>query len=175
MNSIFRFSVSALALVTGLGLGIASPVPAVAAMRPNCSSDANIWHVHRRLDGAIDRLSHDQHDYGGNRVAAMNDLQSARTEIVAAEQYAITTYHANPGCFQAHGPTGGSDAHWGTRGQGKSNSNLWMVDRWVGRMISQLESDQRHYGGHRTAAIRDMQSAQSALKQAEAYAKAHGH
>ena len=58
MTSSFRLSVSLLTLIAGLSMG----APAMA--RTDCSSNANLAHVHRRLDGAIDQLSHDQRDYG---------------------------------------------------------------------------------------------------------------
>ena len=121
------------------------------------------------MDGAIDQLQHDQRDYGGHRVNAINDLQNARNEIVAAEQYAINVDHDNGRCYRAGGPTGGSDANWGLRGQGGSNRNLLGVRRWVENMIDQLQRDQRDYGGHRVNAINDMQAARNELIAGERY------
>ena len=165
MNRLYRSSILALSAAFALGSFVSSV--AAASARPDCSSNANLWHVHRRLDGAIDQLQHDQHDYGGHRVTAMNDLQNARNEIVAAEQYAVNVDRENPACFQAHGPTGGSDVNWGRRWQGGSNSNLMSVRRWVERMIDQLQTDQHDYGGHRVAALSDMQAARGELVAAE--------
>jgi outer membrane murein-binding lipoprotein Lpp len=159
MNPFLRFA--------GLALFVALASTAPAFARPDCSSNANLWHVHRRLDGAIDQLSHDQRDYAGHRVAALNDLQNARGQIMAAEQYAVNVDHDNPACFRASGSTGGSDRHWGMRGQGGSNANIIGVRRWVERLINQLQSDQRDYGGHRVAAIDDMQAAREQLVAAE--------
>ncbi len=159
MNRLHRLAILALAVAFACG------APALA--KPDCSSNASLWHVHRRLDGAIDQLQHDQRDYAGHRVAAINDLQSARGQIVAAEQYAVSVDHDNPACFRASGPTGGSDVNWGMRGQGGSNSNVTNVRRWVENMIDQLQSDQRDYGGHRVAAINAMQAARTQLIAAE--------
>src|SRR5579872_2354784 len=159
MHRLHRFAILALAVA------FACAAPALA--RPDCSSNANLWHVHRRLDGAIDQLQHDQRDYAGHRVAAINDLQSARSQIIAAEQYAVNVDRENPACFRASGPTGGSDVNWGMRGQGGSNSNVMGVRRWVENMIDQLQSDQHDYGGHRVAAINAMQAARSELIAAE--------
>ena len=165
MNRLHRLGAAALTFALGLGTFAFFQAPAPALAKPDCSSNANLWHVHRRLDGAIDQLSHDQHDYAGHRVAAVNDLQNARNELVAAEQYAVNTDHDNPACFQMRGGTGGSDYNWGSRGQGGSNVNLVNVSRWVGRLISQLQSDQRDYVGHRVNAINDMQAARQQLQQ----------
>jgi hypothetical protein len=133
---------------------------AVAQARNDCASNSNLAYVHRRLDGAIDQLQHDQRDYSGHRVAAINDLQNARNELVAAEQ-------ADPGCDRAGGPTGGSDANWGRRGQGGSNRDVAYVRTWVENMIDQLQRDNHDYSGHRLAAISDMQRARYQLLAAE--------
>jgi hypothetical protein len=133
---------------------------AVAQARNDCASNSNLAHVHRRLDGAIDQLQHDQRDYAGHRVAAISDLQNARNEIVAAEQ-------ADPNCHYTFGGSGGSDANWGRRGQGNSNRDVWYVRTWVENMIDQLNRDNRDYNGHRIAAINDMQQARNQLLAAE--------
>lgn len=171
MNPFLRFLVGALALSAGLAFGTATPA---LAARPDCSSNANLVHVHRRLDGAIDQLQHDQHRYGGHRVRAIGDLQNARNQLIAAEQYAISVDHDNPACFRAVGSPGGSDNPWGQRNPGPSNRNVWHVDAWLRTLAGQLSSDRRDYGGHRVAALRDIEAARAQLGQAEAYARQHG-
>ncbi|HEV7178807.1 MAG TPA: hypothetical protein VGN11_02985 [Candidatus Baltobacteraceae bacterium] len=176
MNFLRRSAPPLLAAAFAIGAVSANPpLAARASVRPDCASNHDLARVHRRLDGAIDQLSHDQRDYGGRRVDALGDLQRARTEIVAGEQYAIGAGHDNPACFNANGRTGGSDANWGRRGQGGSNGNLLSVRRWVERMIDQLQRDQRDYGGHRVAALNDLQQARTQLLAAEAYARGHGY
>lgn len=135
-------------------------------LRGDCQSGHNIGHVRRRLDGTIDRLQHDQHDYQGHKVTAVADLQAARQELLAAEQSAETTSHDSAGCFKAGGPTGGSDKNWGLRGQGRSNSNLMRVRHSVETMIDTLQRDDRDYGGHRVTAIADLQKARAELEAA---------
>ncbi|HEY8297966.1 MAG TPA: hypothetical protein VIG32_08095 [Candidatus Baltobacteraceae bacterium] len=50
-------------------------------------SAANLLRERRRLEVVIDRLSHDQHDYGGHRVAAISLLQQARAQLDQAIEY----------------------------------------------------------------------------------------
>jgi hypothetical protein len=167
--------ISALAAAAALAAGTLSFgfTCARASAAPDCSSNKNLWHVHRRLDGAISQLQHDERDYGGHRAAAVDDLVAARGDLVAAEQYAVNVDHDDPSCFQASGPTGGTGG--GTRGQGGSNYNIANVGRWVGRLTEQLQNDQRDYGGHRAAAVAQLQKAQAELNAAEQYAAAHGY
>lgn len=170
-------SINALALTAALAAGTAaigvSVAPASAA--PQCASNQNIAEVHHRLDGAIDQLNHDDRDYGGHRVAAIGDLTRARTQLVAAERYAERSYRENPACFRAYGPDGGSDVPWGMRAQGGSNRNVWGVRAWVDGLIAQLNRDDRDYGGHKAAAISDLQAAGTQMRDAEQYAFNHRH
>lgn len=168
MNPSFRFSVSALALIAGLVMG------APAQARTDCASNASLAHVHRRLDGAIDRLQDDQRDYGGHRVDAINDLQNAREQLTEAEQFAIHDDHENQACTRAYGSTGGGDNNFGARGQRSSNHDIWYVRSWVENMIDQLQRDQHDYNGHRVAAIDAMQAARAQLVDAERYAGSRG-
>jgi|SRR5450755_551077 len=50
-------------------------------------SNHNISKVRHHLEHVIDELQHDQYDYGGHRETALDLLQRARTELLAAEQY----------------------------------------------------------------------------------------
>ncbi len=169
MKPYLRLSISLLALFAGLVIGL----PADA--RTDCASNGSLAHVHRRLDGAIDQLQHDQRDYGGHRVEAIGDLQNARAQLVAAEQWAANNDDESRACMRAYGPAGGSDANWGVRGQGGSNRDVWYVSNWVEKMIDQLQRDQHDYDGHRIAAINAMQAARSQLADAERYATSHGY
>ena len=169
MNPYLRFGISALALISGLAIGI----PADA--RTDCASNRNLAQVHRRLDGAIDQLQHDRRDYGGHRIDAINDLQNARVQLVAAEQWAANDDRENRACMRAYGASGGSDANWGLRGQEGSNRDVWAVRAWVERMIDQLQRDQRDYDGHRVAAVNAMEAARAQLVDAEQYAKSQGY
>lgn len=177
MVKLIRFN--ALIVTASIALAlfvVAAPsARAQAQMQGSCASNANLAHVHRRLLGAMEQLNHDQRDYGGHRDAALTDLQNARDQLIAAEQYAVKNDGARPGCFQAIGATGGSNAAWGQRQQGGSNYNIRNVTNNVGRLIEQLNGDQHDYGGYRVKAIGFMQQAQAQLQQAEQYAQTHGY
>ena len=165
MNLSLRYSVSAIAILAGLVMG----TPAQA--RTDCASNSNLAFVHHRLDGAIDQLQHDQRDYGGHRVDAINDLQNAREQLVEAERWAVNNDHENAPCRRAYGPgsAGGSNVNWGVRGDVGSDRDLRYVNSWIGGMIEQLQRDQRDYDGHRVAAINAMQAARIQLVEAERY------
>jgi hypothetical protein len=65
----------------------AAPASVLAQMRDRRESNENLRDVQRRVDALIDELSRDAHDYGGHRVNAINALQRARNEIIAAERF----------------------------------------------------------------------------------------
>lgn len=78
-------------MLAGSGIAVAHTtaaappqVVAQAAMRGDRGSDRDLRQVRRRLEGIIDSLQRDQHDYSGHRVAAIRDLTEARQEIDAA-------------------------------------------------------------------------------------------
>jgi Spy/CpxP family protein refolding chaperone len=50
-------------------------------------SDRNITRTRKHLEHVIDELNQDQRDYDGHREKALDLLQRARTELLAAEQY----------------------------------------------------------------------------------------
>lgn len=56
-------------------------------LRGERGSARNLWAVRRQLERSIDQLQRDRHDYGGHRVQAIELMQQARNQIVAAEQY----------------------------------------------------------------------------------------
>ena len=68
------------------------PVPANGTpvvspdLRNGRNGDANLVRMRQLLERGIDMLQHDQEDYNGNRVKAINYMQQARTEIIAALQ-----------------------------------------------------------------------------------------
>lgn len=57
-----------------------------------------------------------------------------------------------------------------------SAANMYAARNHLGDIIAHLQRDNHDYGGHRVAAIGDMQRAQSEITQALAYDSAHpGH
>lgn len=178
MTSIRIAASAVLAAAFSFGLATAAQAQNLPAMQQNwrgdCSSNGSLMHVHRRLDGAIDRLQHDQHDYDGHREQAIDKLQQARAQLADAEQSAVTSAHDNRNCFRSGGATGGSDRQWGRRGDRTSDRSLHVVRVWVERLIDQLQRDNHDYGGHRVQAIADMQAARTQLLEAERYDTSHG-
>jgi hypothetical protein len=57
-----------------------------SGLRSGQGSDANLVRMRQVLERDIDMLQHDQEDYNGNRVRAINYMQQTRTEIIAALQ-----------------------------------------------------------------------------------------
>jgi len=87
------------ALATGLTLGAASSSAQTMPMaRPGMyhhlrgerASARNLIAERRKLEGIIDSLQRDRHDYGGHRETAIDLLQRARAELDAAIQYDAT-------------------------------------------------------------------------------------
>lgn len=96
-----------LATAAGIGASIAAasaalsaPVPApvgatptpAGTMKPRsmrrngAMSNRNIREIRKHLEHVIDELQHDQHDYAGHRVKALDLLNQARQELLLAEQ-----------------------------------------------------------------------------------------
>jgi hypothetical protein len=144
--------------------GWTSTVPASARSTgaAQCALAANLTHVRHRIEGAIDQLQADTHYYEGHRLAAIDALSDARLELFAAEKYAVTTYDDSPACFPTNEASGGGDLPWSLPGA-TENRDTWGVRRWVSELTDQLRQDNRNYGGHRLAAIENLQVAQGEL------------
>ncbi len=172
MNISFARTLIAVTALTSIGMSMTTPAFATTQGQSN----RNLWHVRQRLEADIDMLQHDQRDYGGHRVTALNDLQAARNELLAAEQVA---HHDgdHDGDDRRVGVTNETVPadEPGERGQVGSDINLRHVRRSVSRLLSQLRHDANDYGGHKAAAMTDMQSAREELTDAEKFAKAHGY
>jgi hypothetical protein len=61
--------------------------------RGEVGSARNIMEVRRALERLIDQLQHDQHDFGGYRVRAIEDMRRARANLMAALQWDATHSH----------------------------------------------------------------------------------
>jgi len=95
VGSILAAASAALAASTTVAPPVATmaPVPpgtATAAPKPwhrnDFKSNRNIRLVRTHLEHVIDELQHDQHDYAGHRVKALQLLEQARQELMQAEQ-----------------------------------------------------------------------------------------
>ncbi len=77
------------AVIAGFAIGTAGIGSAMAQMERNQgASDASLHSVRMRIEMEINNLNHDRRDYGGHRVNALKALNTAHTELLAAEQYA---------------------------------------------------------------------------------------
>lgn len=56
-------------------------------LRGGRGSDRNLRQEIRRLEGVIDMLNRDRHDYGGHREQAVDLLQRARQQLDQALEY----------------------------------------------------------------------------------------
>ena len=61
--------------------------PFAQQLRGGHGSDRNLRVEMRRLEGVIDMLKRDQHDYGGHREQAVDLLQRARQQLEDALEY----------------------------------------------------------------------------------------
>jgi hypothetical protein len=76
--------------------GVAATVAvagAASAQVPQHWSNRNMLRVRAGLEGLLDQLAHDDHDYGGYRVRAIADMQRARENIIAALRWYETHPH----------------------------------------------------------------------------------
>ena len=68
-----------------------TPVPySSGGLRTERGSQLNVRHVRQKLETLIDELQRDQRDYGGHRVQAIDMMQQARQQLLAAEQFEAT-------------------------------------------------------------------------------------
>jgi hypothetical protein len=135
-------------------------------------SNDSVARVAKRVEKVIGNLQRDARDYGGHRVAAINDLSNARNELLAAEQFAQThgygsTVTTNP---IVRAPRNGMG---GRRNETRSAYSVANERMRVQKMIGKLEKDNRDYGGHRVAAINWMQQAGNELLAAQQFDTAH--
>jgi hypothetical protein len=158
-----------LALSAGLAAAWATSSAAMAAAAPS-ASDQNLRYARAYVERANDMLSHDQEDYGGHRVTAMNDISQARADLTAALRYdrnpddAVIPKSARP-----------EDADLANfeRGQAASNENLEFTRKYLERAIDMLSHDAHDYGGYRVKAIADLRAAREQLRDAMQYRDAH--
>jgi len=61
--------------------------------RGEVGSARNVAEVRRGLERLIDQLQHDQRDYGGHRVRAIEEMGRARAQLIAALQWDATHRH----------------------------------------------------------------------------------
>jgi hypothetical protein len=129
---------TAAALLLAAQTGIA---PAAAAASGQMVSDQDVWRVRGRLTGMIAQLGDLAGDYAGNRLAAINAITQAKTDLDAAIK---------------------------VRGLSNPLSDLIMraALEETTEMIGRLNSDKANYNGTKEAAIVQLTTAENSLKAA---------
>jgi hypothetical protein len=80
---------------TGAAFGQTQMTPPVHPTKPRgeIGSARNIRNVRAMLEKLIDQLQRDQHDFGGYRVRALEDMRRARQSLDQALQWDATHGH----------------------------------------------------------------------------------
>ena len=142
-----------------------------SALDANMTSDQNLRYTRAYVERALDTLSHDQSDYGGHRVAAISDLQTARTDLASALQF---DKDPDDAVIPTDVRSSDTDIAAFERGQFASNENVEHTRTVVERSITMLQQDSHDYGGFRVKAIGALEAARDQLTDALQYFSAHG-
>ena len=157
-------------LVGAVGL-LAALAPTVPASADTVGSDQNLRYTRAYIQRAVDTLSHDQSDYGGHRIAAVSDLQTASADLTAALRY-----DRDPGDATIPQDIRPQDTDIAAfvRNQSASNRSIDVARTMVTRSISMLDDDAHDYNGYRLKAIGALSAARDQLADAIQYRDAHG-
>ncbi len=139
-NFIAASAVGVAASLAGAGLALAQAPTQPMQGRSNQS----IREAYGRVSELIDELGLDDRDYSGHRVAAIAQLNTAKSQLLEALKVRRQT----------------------DRSQGRSDASIQYANRAVERIIDNLQHDDSDYYGHRLAAIANLKTAQSDLQQA---------
>ena len=82
----WKAALATLLLATG-SFGAGAAFTPGAQARGEWGSAANLYGVRDRLGSLVGQLQRDNHDYGGHRVDAINDMQQAQSQLTQALQY----------------------------------------------------------------------------------------
>lgn len=142
-----------------------------SALDANMTSDQNLRYTRAYLERASDALSRDQTDYGGHRVQAISDIQTARTDLTAALK---VDQDPDDATIPTDVRPQDSDIASFLRGQSSSNENIANTRLVVERSISMLQDDTHDYGGFRVKAISALGTARDQLTAALAFVHESG-
>jgi len=157
-----------LVIIAGLILLLSAPIASSAAI-PGPSSDANLRWARSRVERDIDMLQRDSRDYDGHRVRAIDDIQSARYQILLG-----LGYDANhEAIYNPSSIANGNSINRGDECNG-SDANLRYVRRDLENVIDVLQRDNTDYGGHRVDAIGKLQQARQQIVEALVWDATHG-
>lgn len=124
--------------------------------RNQANSNKDIRQVRTLVEKVIDGLQSDASDYGGFKGKAIDRLQAARAQLDAAVDL-----------------VGNKGVQNGSHNPAISDANLRFVQEHVEAAIARLQQDLHDYGGHRVAAVADLQQADTFISDALAYDHSH--
>ncbi len=143
-NFLAASAVGVAASLAGAGFALAQ-VPTQPPTQPmQGRSNQSIREAYGRVSELIDELGLDDRDYKGHRVAAIAQLNTAKSQLLEALRVRRQL----------------------DRSQGNSDASVQYAERALGRIIDNLGRDDTDYGGHRVAALGNLRTAQSDLQQA---------
>jgi hypothetical protein len=119
------------------------------------------WYVER----AIGQLQGGTKTYGGHRVSAIKNLQTAREQILTGLRIATNNNYSAESAVQPPNAIYQSEA--------RSDAMLRNVRDEISQAISMLQNDSATYGGYRMKAISSLQSASYQLNLALQYSAYH--
>jgi len=142
-----------------------------ASADTSMTSDQNLRYTRAYIERSLDMLSHDQSDYGGHRVAAIGDLNTAKADLTSALQY---DNNPDDKVIPTALRPADTDIAAFERGQFASNENIEHTRTIVERSIAMLQQDAHDYGGFRVKAIGALSASRDQLTDALQYFSAHG-
>ena len=157
-------------LIGAAGLLVAL-APTGPASADTGGSDQNLRYTRAYVQRAVNTLSNDQSDYGGHRVAAISDLQTASADLTAALRFDRDPDDATiPQDIRPQD----TDVAAFIRNQSASNRSIDVARAMVAHSIAMLNDDAHDYGGYRLKAIGALSAARDQLADAIQYRNAHG-
>ena len=127
------------------------------------ASDRSLAATASLTERSIDELQHARMDYDGHRVAAIDALNKARSDLanaMKADNQHEDVMHPVPGASPQG--TGGTD----DMSQAASNAHLRNARGMIDQAIQNLKADNHDFGGFRVKAIADLQQAESEIDKA---------
>ena len=162
---------AAILTLAAAGAMIASTGRAWALDSDSANSDQNLRYTRAYLEHALDALSHDQSDYGGHRLQAIGDLQTARTDLTAALKL---DQDPDDATLPTDVRPQDSDIAAFLRGQSGSNENIANTRTVIERAIDMLQGDAHDYGGYRVKAVSALEAARDQLSAALTFVHGNG-
>jgi hypothetical protein len=148
-----KIAATAAAVVLATFIGQAAPAAAD-------QSDSNMAYVSRYVQAASNQLQADRNDYNGHRVAALADLQRARTDIANALAFDNSHDRFN---FTAAARANAADVGTFQRTQAGSDRSLAYVKTNLLNALDMLRRDRPAYNGWRLRAITDLEAARDQI------------